>query len=153
LGTIEFDRGIPYIFSPDARDAAEGLLPDRMADGLLTGLLHLTAVAGASKGAVLAFDELENHLHPHAIRSILSAMRRRSEEMGLKVILTTHSPVVLNALREEPEQVFVLNHGQPTVANPGRMSDLHSEEWLAQSKLGSLYEQLAFAAPPGVGTR
>ena len=27
------------------------------------------------------------------------------------------------------------------------MSSLHSEEWLAQSKLGTLYERLAFAAP------
>ncbi len=46
-GTVEFDRGIPYLFGPGAKDAAEGLLPSRVADGHLTGLLHLTAVAGA----------------------------------------------------------------------------------------------------------
>jgi hypothetical protein len=60
---------------------------------------------------------------------------------------------VLNGFRDEPEHVFVLNHGRAGISNPGRMSDLHSEEWLAQAKLGTLYEQLAFAAPTSIGKR
>lgn len=147
IGTIEFDRGLPYLFSPGATDPAEGLLPNRAADGQLTGLLHLTAVAGAKPGSLVAFDEVENQLHPHAIRSLLAAMRQQADERDLTIVLTTHSPVVLNQFRDEPEQVYVLGHGQADRDAPARMTDLHSEEWIAQAKLGSLYEQLAFGAP------
>lgn len=147
IGTIEFDRGLPYLFRPGATDPAEGLLPNRAADGLLTGLLHLTAVAGAKPGSLVAFDEVENQLHPHAIRTLISAMRQQADERGLTIILTTHSPVVLNQFRDDPEQVFVLGHGVAELNVPAAMTDLHSEEWIAQAKLGSLYERLAFGAP------
>ena len=145
IGTLEFDRGIPYFFAPDAEDAAEGLLPDRMADGLLTGLMHLTAIAGASRGALLAFDEMENQLHPHAIRSILHAMRQRAEEKDLTIILSTHSPVLMNAFGDSPDDLFVLHRG-PSV-QPVSLTTLHSEDALAQVTIGDLYDQLDFAAP------
>ncbi len=147
LGTIEFDRGLPYLFRPDATDPTEGLPPNRMADGLLTGLLHLTAIAGAKPGSLLAVDEMENQLHPHAIRSIIAAMRQQAEERDITIVLTTHSPVVLNQFINEPEQVFVLDQNHPDGDVPVRMTDLHSEEWIAQAKLGSLYERLAFSSP------
>ena len=147
IGTIEFDRGLPYLYRPGATDPAEGLAPVRAADGLLTGLLHLTAIAGAKSGSLVAFDEVENQLHPHAIRSLLGAMRWQAEKRDLTIVLTTHSPVVLNQFREEPEQVFVLSHDAPGLPIPARMTDLHNEEWIAQAKLGTLYEKLAFGSP------
>ncbi|MBK6848829.1 MAG: ATP-binding protein [Proteobacteria bacterium] len=132
---------------PGATDPADGLPPNRAADGLLVGLLHLTAVAGALDGSLVAFDEVENHLHPHAIRSLIAAMRQQAEERNLTIVLTTHSPVVLNQFVCAPEQVYVLDRADPDLPMPARMSDLHNEDWLAQSKLGTLYERLAFAAP------
>lgn len=147
IGSIEFDRGLPYLFGPGATDPADGLPPNRAADGLLVGLLHLTAVAGALDGSLVAFDEVENHLHPHAIRSLIAAMRQQAEERNLTIVLTTHSPVVLNQFVCAPEQVYVLDRADPDLPMPARMSDLHNEDWLAQSKLGTLYERLAFAAP------
>lgn len=147
VSTVEFARGSPDIFPPGATEAAQGLPPSRAAEGLLTGLLHLTALFGARPGSVLAFDEVENQLHPHAIRALLAIMRRRAEERDLTVLLTTHSPVVLNAFREEPEQVYVLERTGPGEPVPTAMTKLHSEEWLAQAKLGTLYDQLAFGAP------
>ena len=134
--------------SPSKYWLNDGLPPSRAADGLLTGLLHLTAVAGAKDGSIIAFDEVENQLHPHAIRSIISAMRAQADERDLTIIVTTHSPVVLNQFRDAPEDVFVLGHGVEGLPTPARMTDLHTEEWLAQARLGSLYERLAFGAPP-----
>src|SRR6185369_13240532 len=133
---------------PGAADPEIALPPERAADGLLTGLLHLTAVAGARRGALVAFDEVENQLHPHAIRSLFAAMRRRAEEQDLTIIITTHSPVVMNEFRDDLEQVFVLDRSTNSNEFPVRVTDLHSEEWLAQAKLGTLYDQLAFGAPP-----
>lgn len=139
--------GFPVLYPPGASGPEHGLPPERAADGLLTALLHLTAVAGARPGAVLAFDELENQLHPHAIRSLMSSIRQRADEQGLTVILTTHSPVVMNEFRDNLEQVFVLDRSDSKRPLPVAMTDLHSEEWLAQAKLGTLYDRLAFGAP------
>jgi len=148
IATVEFESGFPLIFPPGTLDPDSALPPERAADGLLTGLLHLTAVAGARRGSILAFDEVENQLHPHAIRLLLAAMRQRAEETDLTIIITTHSPVVMNAFRDELDQVFVLDRSIPSNEFPVRVTDLHSEEWLAQAKLGTLYDQLAFGAPP-----
>ncbi len=145
MGSIEFDRGVPYLFRPGAHDPAAGLLPDRAADGLLTGLLHLTAVAGAPDGGIVAFDEVENHLHPHAIRSLIDAMRQQAEARGLTVVVTTHSPVVLNEFKDHEDRVFVVD---PTAeVTPRALDEVHDPAWLSHFALGDLYEREQFAAP------
>ena len=145
MGTVEIDRGQPYLFPPNSTDFADGLPPSRAADGLLTGLLQLTAVAGARPGSIIAFDEMENQLHPHAIRSLLNSMRMQANERNLTIIVTTHSPVVMNTFRREPEHFFVLQRG--VEHNPTPLTELHDEDWLAAFSLGDLYDRLDFAAP------
>ncbi|HSN97321.1 MAG TPA: AAA family ATPase [Candidatus Nanopelagicales bacterium] len=133
-------------FPPSAGEGDEGLPIHRAADGLLVGLLHLAAVAGARPGSLVAIDEMENQLHPHAIRVILTAMRELAEERDLTVILTTHSPVLMNEFRDQPEQFYVTEPGRtPT---PVRLDELHDPRWLSQFSLGDLYDQLRFGAPP-----
>lgn len=146
LQTIEFDGGEAYVFPPGATDPADGLPPRRQADGLLTGLLLLTAVAGAKPGSIVAFDEMENQLHPHAIRAILGAMRSKAAELDLTVVLTTHSPLVMNEFGEEPERVWVLDAQSGKV--PARLDELKNPDWLAMFPLGELYDRMKFGAPP-----
>jgi hypothetical protein len=148
LSTIEFERGFPVLYPAGAPDPERGLPPERAADGLITGLLHLTAIAGTPPGALVAFDELENQLHPHAIRTLLAAMRERADAQGLTVIVTTHSPVVMNEFGGDPEHVFVLDRRDPARPLPIALTELHDEDWLAQMKLGTMYEHLDFASPP-----
>lgn len=145
LGSIEFDRGFPYLYKPGATDPADGLLPQFAADGVLTGLLHLCAVAGAPPGSVVAFDEVENQLHPHAIRSILDAMELQAEERDLTIIATTHSPVVMNRFRDAPEQLYVLDESLETQPLP--LTEVEEVDSLLQVELGELYDRLTFAAP------
>lgn len=150
---LEFTQdGRARLYPPGASTPDASLPLTVAAWGLYTGLLQLTAVAGAKAGSMIAFDEVENQLHPHAIRTLIAAMRERADERDLNIVLTTHSPVVLSQLRDEPEQVFVLGHDAHDLPQPPRMTDLHDEAWLAQSKLGALYERLAFGAPPVGGT-
>jgi hypothetical protein len=146
--SMEFDRGLPVFFPSATTDPDRALPAGRMADGLLSALLVLTGLIGAPPGSIVAFDEVESRLHPHAIRSLLATMREEVEARGLTVILTTHSPVVMNEFRDTPEQVFVLEPSPDHPTVPNALSVLHAEAWLAQAKLGTLYDQLAFAAPP-----
>lgn len=149
LSSIEFVDGFPSLYLPHSTDPDGGLPPARAASGLLTCLVQLSAVAAASPGSFLAFDEPENHLHPHAIRTLISCMRERADQNDLTVAITTHSPVVMNEFRDHDDAVFVLD---PDPRNrkaslPRPLLELHDEEWLAQAKLGTLYDRLAFASP------
>jgi predicted ATPase len=146
IESIEFDRGLPLIYMPGRTEPDEGLSPNRAPDGLLTGLLHLTAIAGARSGGLVAFDEVENQLHPHAIRSIVSAMRERAEDLELTILLTTHSPVVMNEFKGHEDLFFVLEPGRRDRI-PTPLFEAYDSDWLAHFTLGDLYEREEFASP------
>jgi predicted ATPase len=146
IEAMEFDRGEAFIYPPGASDPSDGLPPRRQADGLLTGLCQLTAIAGALPGSILAFDEVENQLHPHAIRVILAAMREQAEARDLTILLTTHSPIVMNEFSSEPDRVFVLEPN--AVQKPIALDQLKNPDWLAMFSLGELYDRMKFASPP-----
>lgn len=132
-------------YPPNAQNAEDSLPLSVAADGLLVGILHLTAVAGAKEGSILAFDETENHLHPHAIRSILKAMREMAEARNLTIVLTTHSPVVMNAFKGHEDQFYVLEAGHEVLPVP--LDEARDPDWLAHFSLGDLYDREDFAAP------
>jgi predicted ATPase len=114
------------------------------ANGWLVALLHLAAVASTEPAGAVAIDEMENGLHPYAIRALIDAMRRWAETTGISVVLATHSPVVLDQFKEEPWNVFVMEPGRET--EPVALDDLHDPDWLAHFSLGDLYAHDEFGA-------
>lgn len=149
LEAIEFEVGADVkFFHPGASRAEDGIPIHLAADGLLTGLLHLTAVAGAQDGGTVAIDEMENQLHPHAIRSILGSIREMAARRGLTVILTTHSPVLMDEFGACPDQFYVLDRG--AAVQPVPLDRLKDPGWLAMFSLGTLYDRMKFGAPPVV---
>lgn len=148
--SLEFDNGLPWFFGPDDTDPADGLPPHVQADGLLTGILHLTALAGAQPGSIVMFDEVENQLHPHAIRVILAAMSELAADRELTIVVTTHSPVVMDTFRQDPDQFYVLEPASSV--QPVPLDQLHDPDWLAQFSLGELYDRLAFGAPKSLSS-
>lgn len=150
IASIEFVDGFPELYPPGTGRREDALPAERAAAGLLTGLLHLTAVAGLPRGSLVAFDELENQLHPHAIRSLMRSIRERADEHDLTVVMTTHSPIVMNEFRDDLDRVYVLDRASTDASLPTPLTELMSEDALAQSRLGNLYDQLAFARPGGL---
>lgn len=115
------------------------------ADGFLTGLLHLTAIAGATEGYLVGFDEMENQLHPHAIRSIIRSMRTLAEERDLTIVFTSHSPVVMNEFKDETDRFFIME--EHNGKSPSPLDEAHDPDWLAHFSLGDLYDRNAIASP------
>ncbi|MBF0192846.1 MAG: ATP-binding protein [Magnetococcales bacterium] len=115
------------------------LLADE-ANGVLQLLVLLCQIANAEDGGVVAIDEPENGLHPYAIRIFLRQTDQWAKRHNLTVLLSTHSPVVLDALNGSPEQVFVMK-SEPDKSFPIPLNQLKNTEWLAQFKLGELYQQ------------
>jgi hypothetical protein len=106
-------------------------------NGLLTGLLHLIAVAGAQEGSLVAIDEFENTLHPYAIRQLTEAIREWADLRDLTVCLASHSPVLLDEFKEQPGSVFVMEEGLES--RPVALSALYDPDWLARFSLGRLF--------------
>jgi len=147
IADLRFDgsNGEPRLYIPAHED--QGLPVHLAADGLLVGLLHLTAVAGAPPGMLLGFDEMENQLHPHAIRSILAAMRERADEYDLTMVLTTHSPVLMNEFKGHEDSFFILDRSIAGAPVPTPLSRVKDPKWLRHFSLGDLYEREEFGAP------
>jgi predicted ATPase len=103
--------------------------------GLLATLLHLAAVASMEKGGIVAIDEFENSLHPHAIKVLIEYIRERAAKMDLTVLLASHSPVVLDQFRACPSQAIVMDPINP----PTALDKIEDPAWLAQFSLGELY--------------
>jgi predicted ATPase len=115
------------------------------ANGLLVALLHLCAVASVPEGGMVAIDEVENALHPFAIKRLIEAFRDWSARTRSTVLLATHSPVVLDQFRDCPERVYVMEPSQN--ANPVPLSQVRDPEYLSHFSLGDLYAHLEFGAP------
>ncbi len=95
------------------------------------------AVCSAPDGGIVAIDEPENGLHPYAIRNILGAIREHADEHNLTVLLATHSPVVLDEFKEEPDKVYVMAQTGPEQLV--RLDKLKDPDWLSHFSLGNLY--------------
>ncbi|MEZ4410093.1 MAG: AAA family ATPase [Polyangiales bacterium] len=114
-------------------------------DGWYSALLSLAAVASATEGRLVAIDEVETALHPHAIRSLIGAVTERALDRDAMVVLATHSPVVLNALHDR-DAVFIMEPDAAT--QPVRLSDHPNREWLQHFAVGDAYAAEEYGAPP-----
>ncbi|MBK7758611.1 MAG: hypothetical protein IPI35_19885 [Deltaproteobacteria bacterium] len=70
-------------------------------------------------------------------------MRQRADEHGLTILLTTHSPVVLNEFSREPSQVYIIERG-PEADDADRsevlpLTEARDPNWLSHFELGDLY--------------
>ena len=117
----------------------------RESTGFLNALLALCAVASGEPGSMVAIDEPETSLHPAAIARLFERIDDQACEEDLRVLLATHSPVVLDQLRDEPSSVFVMEPGHPSL--PVALDKLFASEWLQQFSLGRLYTSLEFGSP------
>ena len=73
--------------------------------GTLRMLAMMTALFGESEASLVGIEEPENHIHPSAIVAFAEQLRAASTK--LQVVVTTHSPLLLNCF-EEPEIVRVV---------------------------------------------
>lgn len=99
LGLSEIKDG--ELATIPARQMSDGML--RMmaiATALLAGGRGL-AVDSAASGAqslTLVIEELENGLHPTQAARVVELLKSSAAQQGYQVVLTTHSPALLNAL-------------------------------------------------------
>jgi predicted ATPase len=75
-----------------------------MSDGTVRFLAHLLVAFGASPPPLVCFEEPENYIHPHLLQLLAHVLKRASTRS--QILLTTHSPYLLNFL--EPEDIIIV---------------------------------------------
>jgi predicted ATPase len=81
-----------------------------ISDGVLL-LIALTTVIHLGFGrppTILGIEEPDRGIHPRRIRDIVDQLRRLAAR-GCQVVVTTHSPILLDEFRDEPESILLLD--------------------------------------------
>lgn len=84
-----------------ARQMSDGMLRmTAIATALLAGGrgLAIDSAASGAKPLTLVIEELENGLHPTLAARVVELLKSSAAQQGYQVVLTTHSPALLNAL-------------------------------------------------------
>lgn len=83
-----------------------------MSDGTLKLLAHLAVVYSPSPPALVCFEEPENFLHPHLLELLAQLLQKASERT--QILVTTHSPYLLNFLESEDLIIVEKSQGKTT---------------------------------------
>jgi predicted ATPase len=104
-----------------------------MSDGLLRSLGLILAVYQSNRPSVIVIEEPEASIHPGALGVILDLLRHASKRM--QVVITTHSPDVLDAkwVSEESLRMVTLDNG---VTHVGGLSEF-SRKALREHLMGA----------------
>ena len=114
---------------------------DLLSDGTLKVLAIATALLSVSTGSTLVIEEIDSSIHPSRAHDILSLMRQYAEERGLKLLLSTHNPALMDAIPDEAlaDVVFCYRDPQQGDSRLVRLGDLDDYVGLVvQGSLGDL---------------
>jgi predicted ATPase len=101
---------------PDKSFAKIGLLDNQertfwsedLSEGILYFLSLLAIIHQPNPPKLLLLEEPEKGIHPRRIREVLDLIFELAEEKDIQVIMTTHSPLVVDRFSDMPESVFIL---------------------------------------------
>lgn len=94
-----------------------------LSNGILRILGLVVALTGTDKAGLFAVEEPENYVHPTALEALVKLLISASKHS--QIIVTTHSPLVLDYLADMPETVCVISGpaGQGTTLDRGGSRD------------------------------
>ena len=97
----------------------EPILARFASDGTLRMLAYLTLLYDPEPPQLIGIEEPENQLHPRLLHGLAEECNQAAARSQL--MITTHSPFFVNALR--PEQVWVLYRDEQGYARAQRTAD------------------------------
>ena len=80
----------------------------RLSDGTLRYHCLLAILCNPDPGPLICIEEPELGMHPDTVGAIADLLKEVSERT--QIIITTHSYILVDALTEQPESVFVAQH-------------------------------------------
>ncbi|WP_245935210.1 AAA family ATPase [Acidipropionibacterium virtanenii] len=98
---------------------------------------------------LMVIEEIENGLHPSQARLVLDMLRRSTEESGLQIALTTHSPAILDVLTGVlNSSIIVCYRGDDGHSCLSRLTDLEGyAAAMAHGQIGELVTRSELIRP------
>lgn len=112
-----------------------------LSDGTLRVLSVAAALLSAPTGTLVVIEEIDNGVHPNRARQLLSSIDRIARQRGLRILLSTHNPALLDALPDAalPDVVFCYRSPTDGSSRLLRLQDAPNYPGLiAQDTLGGL---------------
>ena len=113
--------------------------------GTLRMLAFMTALFGETDTSLVGIEEPENHVHPAALKGLAEYLREASERVQL--IITTHSPILLDCL-PNPEEIAIVRRTAEGTSIKAEENPEGVRKALEESgfSLGEFYEAEGFGA-------
>lgn len=112
-----------------------------LSDGTLRVLAVAAALLSAPAGSLVIIEEIDNGVHPSRARSLLANIEAVARRRGLRVLLTTHNPALLDALPASAVPDVVCCYRDPDQGDSRllRLAELPAyPELVARGPLGQL---------------
>ncbi|MBN1942654.1 MAG: AAA family ATPase [Phycisphaerae bacterium] len=99
-----------------------------VSDGVMLSLAFLALKYARKQPGhhIFLIEEPENGVHPGALKEIRDTLHHLSEQSGIQIILTTHSPYLLDLV--EPEEVRVFQKDDEGAVHAVKLSDFPEVE-------------------------
>jgi predicted ATPase len=112
-----------------------------LSDGTLRVLAVAAALMSAPQNSLVIIEEIDNGVHPSRANSLVRQIQQVSTERGLRVMVTTHNPALLDSLPDNALADVLCCYRDP-VAGDSRITKLGEvdryPELVAQGTLGEL---------------
>jgi predicted ATPase len=109
--------------------------PQQLSEGTLQFLCLLAVLYNPYPPSIVCIDEPEIGLHPEMIKIVAELLIQASERM--QIVVATHSPTLVSALRPEDIVVVEAKDGSSQFNRPPKEE---LEVWLKDFTLGELWE-------------
>lgn len=83
-----------------------------VSDGVIFFIGLAMQIIAVEEGSTVFIEEPEQSIHPRKLSDIVNLLRRAVEERGCQFVIATHSPVLLNEFRDEPEAIVLFRRGE-----------------------------------------
>ena len=112
-----------------------------LSDGTLRVLAIAAALLSAPQGSTVVIEEVDNGVHPSRANQLLTTMREQAEKRGVRLLLSTHNPALMDALPDKAlaDVIFCYRDMQKGDSRLLRLADLSDYVGLvSQGPLGEL---------------
>ena len=111
----------------------------RLSDGTMRFIALLTILCHPRPPELICIEEPELAMHPDVMPLLADLLRSASERT--QVIVTTHSPDLVDQFTVEPDAVVVCERGFDGGTQLKRLSSEELKEWLAEYRLGEMWQK------------
>ena len=111
----------------------------RLSDGTIRFIALLSILCHPNPPELVCIEEPELSVHPDAIPLLAELLRTMSERT--QVVITTHSPELVDQFTSEPEAVIVCERGFEGDTQLRRLSRDELADWLSDYRLGELWKK------------